>query len=178
MRGVIALAAAMSLPKILADGSPFPRRSLMIFVTFCVIFVTLVLQGLTLPPLIRWLGLGGADGKNAEEEKARRAMAEASLAYLEHAREGQADEASPIYDELMRTQRRKLDLLDEKEPRDGAYSRAEFERLRQLSDSVRSVQRAVLLNLRNQNDINDEVMRKLEREIDILEARFAASDFL
>ena len=178
MRGVIALAAAMSLPKILADGSPFPHRSLMIFLTFCVIFVTLVLQGLTLPSLIRWLGLGGSDGRNVEEEKARRAMAEASLAYLEHAREANADEAGPVYEELMRIQRRRLDLLEAKEPRDGAYSREEFERFRQLSGSVRSVQRAVLLNLRNQNDINDEVMRKLEREIDIVEARFAASDFL
>jgi monovalent cation/hydrogen antiporter len=178
MRGVIALAAALSLPKLLADGSPFPRRSLMIFLTFCVIFVTLVLQGLTLPSLIRWLRLGGSDGRNAEEEKARRAMAEASLAYLEHAREADVPKASPVYDELIRVQRRRLDLLHQKEHGDGAYSREEFERFQQLSAQVRSIQRAALLNLRNQNGINDEVMRKLEREIDILEARFAASDFL
>src|SRR5215469_1185776 len=178
MRGVIALAAAMSLPRILEDGSPFPHRSLMIFLTFCVIFVTLVLQGLTLPPLIRWLGLAGLTGRNVEEENARRAMAEASLAYLENAREGDVAEAGPAYEELIRVQRRRLDLLEQKETEDAAYSREEFERFQRLSTQLRSIQRAVLLNLRNHNDINDEVMRKLEREIDILEARFAASNFL
>src|SRR6266478_1140186 len=53
MRGVVALAAAIALPETLPDGSPFPQRNLIIFLTFCVILVTLVLQGLTLPPLIR-----------------------------------------------------------------------------------------------------------------------------
>src|SRR5882724_7299604 len=60
MRGVIALAAAISLPEALADGQPFPQRDMIIFLTFSVILVTLVLQGLTLPPLIRALGLAGA----------------------------------------------------------------------------------------------------------------------
>ena len=57
MRGVIALAAAMSLPKTLANGSPFPHRDLIVFLTFSVILVTLVFQGLTLPWVIRMLGL-------------------------------------------------------------------------------------------------------------------------
>ena len=54
MRGVLALAAAMSLPEKLSDGSAFPQRNLIIFLTFSVILVTLVLQGLTLPSVIRW----------------------------------------------------------------------------------------------------------------------------
>ncbi len=90
MRGVVALAAAISLPEILNDGSPFPQRDVMIFLTFCVIFVTLVLQGLTLPPLIRFLGLAGVTEDNLEEQAARRAMIEAALAYLEHTREGKS----------------------------------------------------------------------------------------
>ncbi len=57
MRGVVSLAAALALPVVLADGSPFPRRNLIVFFTFCVILVTLVLQGITLTPLIRLLGL-------------------------------------------------------------------------------------------------------------------------
>ncbi len=63
MRGVIALAAAMSLPQTLADGSPFPHRDLIVFLTFSVIVVTLVFQGLTLPPLIRILGLAEQPSK-------------------------------------------------------------------------------------------------------------------
>src|SRR2546423_8402620 len=59
MRGVIALAAALALPQVLSDGSPFPRRNLIIFLTFCVILVTLVGQGLSLPAVIRALGLAG-----------------------------------------------------------------------------------------------------------------------
>ena len=57
MRGVIALAAAIALPQTLADGSPFPQRNLIVFLAFCVILVTLVLQGLTLPWLVRLLGI-------------------------------------------------------------------------------------------------------------------------
>ena len=83
MRGVIALAAALSLPEHLADGSPFPQRNLIIFLTFSVILVTLVLQGLTLPALIRALGLAGATGANCEETEARRIMAEAALETIE-----------------------------------------------------------------------------------------------
>jgi monovalent cation/hydrogen antiporter len=177
MRGVIALAAAMSLPKILADGAAFPHRSLIVFLTFSVIFVTLVLQGLTLPPLIRRLGLAGTDARNPEEERARREMAQAALAYLEQARENDKPEANAVYEELIRFQRRRLDLLNE-QPMDGAYSREEFSRFRDVSAQVRSVQRAALLHMRNENYINDEVMRKLEREIDIVEARFAVSEYL
>jgi CPA1 family monovalent cation:H+ antiporter len=72
MRGVISLAAAIALPQTLANGAPFVQRDLIIFLTFSVILVTLVLQGLTLPPLVRALGLAGASGRNCEEEEARR----------------------------------------------------------------------------------------------------------
>ena len=79
MRGVVALAAALALPETLSDGSPFPQRNLIIFLTFCVILVTLVLQGLTLPPLIRKLGLAGQSMVAVEEHEARRVMVEAAL---------------------------------------------------------------------------------------------------
>jgi CPA1 family monovalent cation:H+ antiporter len=96
MRGVVALAAAISLPETLADGSPFPQRNLILFLTFSVILVTLVLQGLTLPPLIRALGLAGAVGHHSEEEGARKAVIEAALARLEEARKKEGDEFSKI----------------------------------------------------------------------------------
>ena len=83
MRGVIALAAAIALPQTLADGSPFPQRNLIVFLAFAVIFVTLVLQGLTLPWLIRLLGIADKAGPNVEEETARREILEAALAFLE-----------------------------------------------------------------------------------------------
>src|SRR5438445_304293 len=71
MRGVVALAAALAIPRALPDGSPFPQRDLIVFLTFCVILVTLVAQGLTLPAVIRAVGLAGNRGPNCEELEAR-----------------------------------------------------------------------------------------------------------
>lgn len=176
MRGVIALAAAISLPQLLADGSPFPQRDTMIFLTFCVIFVTLVLQGLALPPLIRKLGLAGAAGKNPEEVKARRALTDASCAYLEQLRDHDQPEFTHLYEELIQSQHRRLDLHEEDSPEGPDNRREEYERFRSLMLQLQSVQRATILNLRNQNEINDEVMRKLEREIDMTELRYSPSE--
>src|SRR5713226_9649505 len=100
MRGVVALAAAIALPETLSDGSPFPQRNLIIFLTFSVILVTLVLQGLTLPPLIRALGLAGKSGNKDEEEEARKAMVEAALAHLENARKKDGDEFGGVYEDF------------------------------------------------------------------------------
>ena len=86
MRGVLALAAAMSLPETIADGSPFPHRDLIVFLTFCVILVTLVFQGLTLPSLIRILGLAEPAGPKPEEQEARRLVLQAAQARLEDMR--------------------------------------------------------------------------------------------
>jgi len=180
MRGVVALAAAISLPQFLADGQPFPKRDVMIFLTFCVIFVTLVLQGLTLPALIRRLGLAGERGKNPEELRARRAITEAALAYLENARDSDTQNLAPIYDDLIRHHRSRLSFLEVEggDSDDTAFRRDEYDRLREISAHVRSVERAALLHLRNQHQISDEILRTLEREIDLTEARLASSEYL
>jgi monovalent cation/hydrogen antiporter len=176
MRGVVALAAAISLPEMLDSGAPFPERNMMIFLTFCVIFVTLVFQGLTLPPLIRRLGLSGFSGLNAEEDEARRAMIEAALAYLEQGREDTPEEFAPVYDELIRIHRRRLNVLNSDSSAETGSRPEDYERWRDLSRQVGSIQRATVLLLRNQNKINDEVMRKLERELDLNEAKYSASE--
>src|SRR5204862_920613 len=71
MRGVVSLAAALALPLTLDNGRPFPGRDLILFLTFVVILVTLVLQGLTLPPLIRWLKIKPDRSEEQEEHEAR-----------------------------------------------------------------------------------------------------------
>ena len=176
MRGVVALAAAISLPMVLNSGEPFPERNVMLFLTFCVILVTLVLQGLTLPPLIRMLGLAGLAGRNAEEDAARRAMAEAALAYLEQTRDDTPEEFAPIYDELITLHRRRLNVLESNESAESGSRPEDYQRWRDLSRHVGAIQRATVLHLRNENKINDEVMRKLERELDLTEARYAVSE--
>jgi monovalent cation/hydrogen antiporter len=176
MRGVVALAAAISLPKLLDSGAAFPGRNMMIFLTFCVIFVTLVLQGLTLPVLIRRLGLAGLAGRNEEEEEARRDMVKAALAYLEHCRDDASADVAPVYDELIRMYRRRLNTLVNDKSAERGSRPEDYELWRELSQQVRAIQRATVLHLRNQNKINDEVMRRLERELDLTEARYADSE--
>ncbi|MGA7090050.1 MAG: Na+/H+ antiporter [Candidatus Acidiferrales bacterium] len=171
MRGVVALAAAISLPKFLGDGEPFPERAMIIFLTFCVIFVTLVLQGLTLPPLIRRLGISTPEGVNPEEQFARQAVADAALAYLEHAKEGDKPEFARVYDLLVRAERHRLNVLTGKIAENTGYSEEDYQRFREIAGQLRALQRATLLHLRNENQINDNLMRKLEREVDIMETR-------
>jgi monovalent cation/hydrogen antiporter len=175
MRGVLAMGAAIALPERLNDGSPFPQRALIIFLTFSVICVTLVGQGLTLPPLIRWLGLAGVGDKKPEEMLARRAMVEAALAYLEAARDDDAPEWNPVYDELIRLQRLRLSRFQQAATADGSasYSPEQYERFLALSREARALQRAALLSLRNHKQIGDETFRKLEYELDLLDAQFS-----
>jgi len=175
MRGVVALAAAISLPRFLADGSPFPQRNVIIFLTFCVIFVTLVVQGLSLPFFIRKLGLASAEVENPEEERARYAMIDAALAYLEAGRDTDSAELAPVYDELIRIQKHHLNLLPGPRHAETGYTAGEYERYQELNRSIRALQRAALLNLRNQNKIHDEVLRRLEQELDLFEIRYGES---
>jgi len=169
MRGVIALAAALALPETLADGSPFPQRNLIIFLTFCVILVTLVLQGLTLPPLIRALGLAGAKGRNVEEEEARRAMTEAALAHLEKSRKKDGGEFAAVYDEIEQRYKHRLKNLVERDEAGVAANRHAYARYLEISRSLLRAERQTALRLRSDGRINDEVLRKVEHELDLSE---------
>src|SRR6266550_2622001 len=82
MRGVVSLAAALALPNTIRNGSPFPGRDLILFLTFIVIMATLVVQGLSLPPLIRWLGVKDDGSMEKEEREARLKANQAALARL------------------------------------------------------------------------------------------------
>ncbi len=173
MRGVLALAAAISLPETLNDGTPFPHRNLIIFFTFCVIFVTLVVQGLSLPPLIRRLGLSGAAGAEEEEQMARREMITAALRELDEIRGSSSDDEAKSFDHLSGFYQRRLALLGEGEDAVADLpTRAEVARHEEIAQHLRSIERNVALRLRNENKIHDEVWRHLERELDLLDARF------
>src|SRR6185437_4799957 len=118
MRGVIALAAAVSLPAFTSTGAPFPHRSMIVFLTFSAILVTLVLQGLTLPPLVRALGLAGSPGVACEQDEARQLIAEAALAHLKEMRERAGESFASIYDDLEEHYRQRLASLDCAPPAD------------------------------------------------------------
>ena len=173
MRGVVSLAAALALPTVLRDGSPFPHRGMIVFLTFCVIFVTLVLQGLTLPPLIRLLGLAGGAGPDCEELEARRIVTQAALSHLEDAVARDRDQFSEVYEDLSRHYHHRLLSLkvntDPNEVTDhGRHVALSLEALR--------VERETAVRLRNEGRINDLVLRRIERELDLNESILVQSE--
>ena len=175
MRGVVALAAAIALPETLPDASPFPQRNLIIFLTFCVILVTLVLQGLTLPPLIRALGLAGKGGNEDEEEEARRIITSTALTHLESARGEDQKDFAAVYDDLSRRYTRRLASLSKENSDDDAMSNLELARYRKILGELLRLERKTAVRLRNEGRINDEVLRKIEHELDLSETRLALS---
>ncbi len=171
MRGVVTLAAAMSLPTFLSNGANFPQRDLIVFLAFSVVVSTLVFQGLTLAPLIRALGLAGASGPDCEERDAHRIAVQAALTHLEEARKHDHAEYAGVYDDLAQHYRDQLDAIF-CAPDDPAASPApHYRKHRTLSYELLGVQRRALLQLRHQGRINDQVLRNLERDLDLQEAR-------
>ena len=173
MRGVLALAAAISLPTVLENGDAFPQRNFIIFLTFCVIFATLVLQGLTLPAVIKKLGLAVGGENNLEERQARLLILNTVLDYLKDlSRQAKSDHAA-IYEDMTRHYQIRATLIDaggkEMQPeREIALARYE----RNLAQELRALERSTAVILRNEDKINDELLRTIERELDLTEARF------
>ena len=176
MRGVIALAAAISLPQTLADGSPFPHRDLIVFLTFAVILVTLVVQGLTLPSLIRALGLAAAFGPNCEEQVARRLMLEAALAHLKNRdRSNDAAESAGLYDDMEKHYAHRLANLNNQNGDSDDPASELYEQYLGLSQELLDTERKTAVKLRDEGRINDEVLRLLEHELDLSESRLTTA---
>lgn len=161
MRGVISLATVLALPDLAGKG-PFPDRDLLLLLTIGVISVTLVGQGLSLAPLIRWLHITSDEGLDQEETLARRAAAQAALDRLDVLA---AEEHVPrgILQEL-RTQ-----YLKRVEWRDGPAERSGPPRLtvRDVRRDLLAVERRTITDLRNQSLISDALLRRIQRELDL-----------
>jgi CPA1 family monovalent cation:H+ antiporter len=166
MRGAVSLAAALALPV------GFDDRDLLIFITFVVIFVTLVLQGLTLPPLIRWLGVQD-DGTEEEHEelKARLYATKAALARLdelageEWTRDDTIDRMRGAYEYRKRRLAARAGKIEDEgfEDRSVAYQT--------LVREVLEAQRAAVVRLRNEGTISNDMMHRIERELDLEDER-------
>ncbi len=172
MRGVLSLAAAVSLPLTTANG-PFRQRSLIIFLAFCLIVSTLVVQGLTLPLLIRKLGLAGQSSLHVEEQEARRTMLHEALAYLDRRRSADAYE-SDVVAELRTVYRGRLEAMPANRNVSRRANTSKKQRHQTILD-VLEVERATLLRLRDEQRIDDEVLRTLQRELDLSESRVHTS---
>jgi CPA1 family monovalent cation:H+ antiporter len=171
MRGVIALAAAVSVPDTI-NGKQFGVRNLIVFLTFCVILVTLVLQGLTLPSVIRALGLAGQTGMEPEERFARQRALKEALGYLERAKREKGEAYAHAYDDLIdRYEHRTAEVSGE----DGDHAASKTDVYHELVRAARGAieaERRAIIRLRDEGMISDDVQRKIERELDLEETKF------
>jgi Na+/H+ antiporter len=171
MRGVVSLAAAFALPFALPDGSPFPGRNYILFLTFCVILATLVFQGLTLPVIIRKLRIEGDRSTDNEERSARLEANKAAIKLIEELAEG-GDFSSDTVDRLRAEYDDRLQQLqlcaDSPDDCSGQVASPQFERLQQ---EALKAERRTIIALRNQHVINDTALRRIQRDLDLAEAR-------
>ena len=163
----MSLAAALALP------SGFPERDLILFLTFAVILVTLVGQGLTLPLVVRWVRWSGVEADGDEVPLARDLMYRAGLGAVHLARPRWPGH-QPLLDRLesgLQDRQRHLATDDPAETDERQQERLEHE---EIQLSVINAQRAAVIALRDGGEINDATLRTLERELDLEELRMEA----
>jgi Na+/H+ antiporter len=171
MRGAVSLAAALALPFQAGVGQAFPQRDLIVFVTFAVILVTLVVQGLTLPALIRRVGLHRDDSEEREELRGRLTATDAALARLEElagedwTRDDTVERLRGTYDFRRRRLKARVGKIEDDgyEDRSLAYQR--------LVRELLQAQRRAIVRLRNQGEIGNDVMHRIERDLDLEDSR-------
>ncbi len=167
MRGVVSLAAALALPVTIENTNrPFPQRDLIIFLTFSVILATLVFQGLTLPLLVKWLKVKDDGGAEREENKARLKAAHAGRAKL-----NELADKDWVTDEMVQKVTHKYESRIE---RFSARYRGEddnteehFTNHLRLEEELLQAELEAIIKLRDENIINDEVLRRVQQDLDL-----------
>jgi CPA1 family monovalent cation:H+ antiporter len=173
MRGVVSLAIAFSIP-VATEGEDFPQRNLLLFLTFTTVIGTLVVQGLTLPPLIRVLKLPGRDVQ-AETLAEANAQAQASRIAEQRLDELLADERNTLpapLAERLRTvlERRRNAVWERLGQVNPVTGESVDDTYRRLSREMISAEREVFVRLRDGRYIDDEMLRVLLRRLDLEEA--------
>lgn len=164
LRGVVSLALALAIPFETASGAPFPARGWLVMVAFIVIFITLIVQGLTLAPLIRWLGVGDPGRARRQERAARRLAVRAAADRLDElVREAELDAAERARIRACLAH----DLGLARTPIPAAGPEHEPNYLRQLLNEALITERDTVLELRNSGQISDEISRQLELELNL-----------
>lgn len=164
LRGAVSLAAALAL------RADFPERNLILLVTFAVILVTLVGQGLTLPLVLRRAGWDGSELEGDEATLARAAAYQAGLDEIERARPAWPGH-QPLIDRLESGLRDRTQHLATEDPDETEERRQERVEHEEIQRGVISAQRSAVIELRDRGEINDQTLRDIERELDLEELR-------
>jgi CPA1 family monovalent cation:H+ antiporter len=175
MRGAVTIAAALLVPLRLDDGAPLPGRDLIVFFAFVVVLATLLVQGLSLPAVIRGLRLEADDtDAEAEEALARVRAAEAALARLDEL-QGEAWVLDDTAERMRGAYRFRIDRFSARMDPDGdgkiEKRSMKYQRLRR---ELLEAERQAVVELRNTGEISDQVMRRVERDLDLEVSRLDA----
>ena len=171
IRGVLSLAAALALPLAIASQ----QRDLIIFLTLCVILATLLLQGLTLPALIRWLHLSADDDGvlKEEEAQARVVAARAALTRLDELETANAAPAM-VFTHLRAQYTHRIHRADTSaEAEEASHDREVADQVVQVQQALLDAERAAVIKLRNDGEVGDDVLRQIEHELDLDQLRLA-----
>lgn len=174
MRGIVSLAAVLALPYTLGD-QPFPLRSATVFFTVCVVFVTLVLQGLTLRPLIEWLGLTETSKSQRREARLRIRALEAGISRMREEEERRRDGgfdlevAARIVDEY----EQRINVLRGKAAKDENEFAAESRADRRLQRLALDAERRTITTMRAAGEIPDDIFRSIEYDLDLAALRLS-----
>lgn len=168
LRGADSLAAALAIPFVLPTGEPFPGRDVILLLTFCVIFGTLLLQGLSLTPIVRWLGVMDDHATEREERLARLKANEAALTRLEAM--DSSHQAKP--ETIARLRAEYLDRIRQlRGASSEAVSRLFSPDFEDLACELLQIERETVVTMRNEKAISDQALRRIQRDIDLAEAR-------
>jgi CPA1 family monovalent cation:H+ antiporter len=167
MRGVLSLAAAFSVPYSLANGASYGQRSMIVYLTFCLIVTSLVLQGLTMPSLIRLMAIDSTNDEEREERHARRRLVEDVLRYLNRRRVRERFDAAVVTGMLSMYEDRLRALPTEEFKGGEEGSRMQRDA---LLLEILQIEREALIQLRNEAVISDDVARTIQRDLDLLES--------
>lgn len=166
MRGLVSLAAALSLPDTIVGGAPFPARALVLFLSFSVILATLVVQGLSLGTLIRLLRIREDEGSIREENLARTEAARAAIAEIDRL----AAESGLGGDMLDRIRLHYVAQIEQWAPGDDVDGRSDADVADQIRLAAIDAERRAVLDLRRRHVIGDAALRTVQRELDLIES--------
>lgn len=171
MRGIVSLAAALSIPYYIAPGIAFPHRDLILFVTYCVIAITLLIPSFTLPVILYFFHLKDEENQVDQEALARVQSLENALLTIEELRKKETIPAE-VFEDFKRQIQRRLKVI-KSQLSDTPYSTLtdEFTALKKLTMAAIESERATLLQLRKLGQIHDEVFHMLSDELDLEETR-------
>jgi CPA1 family monovalent cation:H+ antiporter len=174
MRGIVSLAAALALPYTLGD-QPFPQRGVAIFLTFCVIFVTLVGQGLSLAPIIEWLGVTETSKTQIRESKLRIAALEAGLARLRDLQRERRESALDVEvtGRILEEYEHRIGVLRGRELPGASQDEEEIRADRRFQKEALEAERRAISEMRRSGEIPDDVFRSIEYDLDLAAVRLS-----